>query len=197
MPGNRVAQNTLAFQGYRTTRKEAMISGHPLFVTGAQIVYNVNEAEAVCLHKHRRVCLFSHSDPPAVSANSSAKCSLIITVAVETGNRLLFAPFHHYSPLLSWNQGDIFWHQLLSYHGWNVLFPRLSNSSMNFRIKSFGLASQLCLGSRSGVLPMLEIRTCAFSFLSYRCSHLVFLRFLVKRFEIVKDDVWIGSRFLF
>ena len=67
MPGNLAAQDNSTFRGYRTTRTEATISEqnrrihfHSLFVAGvrAQIVDNVNEAEAVCLQEQCHVRVF-------------------------------------------------------------------------------------------------------------------------------------------
>ena len=133
---------------------------YPLFVAGAraEIVDNVSEVAAVCLHDHLCVYLFSYLDFGLCVAQQFCEMVFdqiqVITPAVETENRHLVAPaFHNYSPLLSRNQINIFWYEFHSDQGPNV-FSRAS-PTLKFRINSFGLGSQICVGSRSSVSPML------------------------------------------
>ena len=78
-----------------------------------------------------------------------------------------------------------------------MFFPRLSNSSMNFRISSFGFASQICIGSRSSVSPMLHRNRYMSVFVREKGSDFIFLRFVMIRFKIIEDRVRVSSRFLF
>ena len=138
---------------------------YPIFVPGAraEIADNVHEAEAVCLHENCRARLFSYLD-----LGRCVLCEMlfdqiqVLTPAVEPENRHLTTPFHYCSALLSQNQGNAFLYKLFLTTE-PMCFPRLSNSSMNFRISSFGFVSQICMGSRSSVSPILiEIGTCTF-----------------------------------
>ena len=174
MPGNPSALDNPA-QGYRTNRKETTISGQnirtllPSFLMAwAQIVDNVNEAEAICLHEHCRVRVFPTLTLPF--CRLTALQNALWSDSSDNGRswnreqthstidlRLLFVNKPISSGVNSALTKDL------------MFFPRLSSSSINFWISSFGLiglADMRVLAFKRVANAQRNWHTCAFSYVS-------------------------------